>query len=198
MIAQLTGRIVARDGATAVLDVSGVGYEVHATASTLDGWQVAEDDIVAVIATQVREDAITLYGFATREERAAFLVLIGVNKVGAKLAMAALDALGLDGLRRAVETSDHARLCQISGVGKRTAQRLALELQGKLPAASLVAGAPAPSAPDDDMFALTLSRLGWGKAEIEAARDRVSAAGLDPDSPVADRVRAALRGSIRR
>jgi Holliday junction DNA helicase RuvA len=198
MIGRLRGQIVERDGNEAVLDVGGVGYRVTAPASALDAWLGAEE-ITASVSTIVREDAIALYAFASRADRDAFEVLIGVSGIGAKLALAALDTLGLAELRRAIETSDVVRLSRIPGVGKRTAQRLALELQGKLPAGELVVpGLPAVAAPKvDDMFALALERLGWGRAEIESARERVSAAGLADDAPVVDRVRLALRGSLK-
>ncbi|TVQ94412.1 MAG: Holliday junction branch migration protein RuvA [Deltaproteobacteria bacterium] len=202
MIGRLRGAVVERDGNQAVIEVQGVGYLVTAPGPTLDSWQAEDHEIVAVVHTVVREDAITLFAFATRTERTAFEVLIGVNKVGAKIAMAALDTLGLEGLRRAVETSDVPSLCRIPGVGKRTAQRLALELQGKLPAGefavlSAASSRPAPSSADDT-FALALQQLGWGKSEIDAARARLEAEGVDASVPVHERVRAALRSSIRR
>jgi len=199
MIGRLRGRLVEREGAVCILDVGGVGYRVIAPSSALDAWQLSPDEITAVIATIVREDAITLYGFATKADRAAFEALIGVSGIGAKLALAALDALGLDGLRRAIELSDVVQLARIPGVGKRTAQRLALELQGKLPASELgVVAAPSRPVPQaEDLFALALERLGWGKAEIEAARARLAESGLADDAPVGERVRAALRGSLR-
>lgn len=198
MIGRLRGRLVERDGNEAVLDVGGVGYRVTAPGSALDAW-LGVDEVIASVSTIVREDAIALYAFGSRTDRDAFEVLIGVSGIGAKLALAALDTLGLAELRRAVETSDVVRLSRIPGVGKRTAQRLALELQGKLPASAIaIAGQPAVTAPKvDDMFALALERLGWGRAEIEAARERVAAAGLADDAPVAERVRSALRGSLK-
>lgn len=199
MIGRLRGRIVEREGAVGILEVGGVGYRVVAPSSALDAWQQSPDEVTATIATIVREDAITLYGFASKADRAGFEVLIGVSGIGAKLALAALDTLGLDGLRRAVELGDVVSLARIPGVGKRTAQRLALELQGKLPAAEFGAATPAarPAARAEDLFARALEQLGWGKAEIEAARARVAESGLTEDSPVGERVRVALRGSLR-
>lgn len=202
MIGRLRGVVVERAGNEAVIEVGGVGYLVMAPGATLDSWQEAEGEIIATVSTLVREDAITLYAFGSRAERSAFEVLIGVNKIGAKLAMAALDALGLDALRQAVELNDVLSLCRIPGVGKRTAQRLALELQGKLPAGELgelpASGGASPAAASSDTFALALQQLGWSRSEIEAARSRLQADGIPESTPVNERVRAALRGSIRR
>lgn len=201
MIGMLRGQVIGREGDTVLLDVSGVGYEVHAPARTLEAWSSAPDEVTVIVHTQVREDAITLYGFESPAEKKAFRVLLGVNKVGAKIALAALEAFELPELVRAVETDDVKTLCRISGVGKRTAQRLALELKGKLPAAGFspttAARTPASRAPAVDAFALALERLGWSKAEIEAARARVIEAGLDDEAPVGQRVRVALQSSLR-
>jgi Holliday junction DNA helicase RuvA len=198
MIGRLRGDVAWRDGNQAIIDVNGVGYAVSAPGRTLDAWMEAGGEVTAIISTQVREDAITLFAFESFEERAVFLVLLSVNKVGAKLALGTLDALDPGSLVRAVETDDVATLCRIPGVGKRTAQRLALELKGKLPAAALTPAAARSAVPVDtgpDAFDLALTRLGWTRAEVEAARIRVSDAGLD-DAPVGARVRAALQTSL--
>ncbi|MFK7928257.1 MAG: Holliday junction branch migration protein RuvA [Myxococcota bacterium] len=198
MIAQLRGHLEGRDGNRAVLDVQGVGYEVFAPGRTLDGW-TGQEQITAIVHTVVREDAITLYAFEDLADRTAFTVLLGVNKVGAKMAMSTLDALDLPSLVKAIETDDVATLTRIPGVGKRTAQRLALELKGKLPAAGFVPTAAAgviAARPVVDGFALALERLGWSKAEVDAGRARVLEEGLDEDSPVGERVRVALKSSL--
>lgn len=202
MIGRLTGMLVEREGSTAILDVGGVGYEVQAPRRALDAWAAVDGPVTAIVHTQVREDAITLFAFDNPTDKQAFQVLLGVNKVGAKLALATLDTFSLPELARAVETGDTAALCRISGVGKRTAQRLALELKGKLPAAAFSPASPArtPSAaasPAVDAFALALERLGWSRAEIDAARVRVAEAGLAEDAPVGQRVRVALQSSLR-
>lgn len=199
MIGSLTGAVGSRDGNVAIVDVQGVGYEVIATNRSLDAWVSSDGPVTIIVSTQVREDAITLYGFESVAERRAFRVLIGVNKVGAKLAMAALDSLGLAALVQAVESEDVTALCRISGVGKRTAQRLAMELKGKLPAGDFgpVASAPVMSS-GPDAFSMALQRLGWSKMEIEAARVRVAEAGLGEDAPVGQRVRIALQSSLRK
>lgn len=197
MIGRLRGALVWREGSVAILDVNGVGYEIRAAGRTLDAWEADGGEVTAIISTQVREDAITLFAFEDHAEREAFHVLLSVNKVGAKLALGTMEALSLGELVRAVETDDVPTLCRIPGVGKRTAQRLALELKGKLPAAAFTPTAPArtPVAAGPDAFDLALARLGWSKSEIDAARARVDEAGLS-DAPVGERVRHALRSSI--
>ena len=132
MIARLVGGLVHHQGGRAVIDVGGVGYEVFATSRSLTSW-AGSDTVEVHVSTQVREDAITLYGFESTRDREVFLALLGVSGVGPKVALSALDALPTDALHRAVEGDDVATLSQIPGVGKKTAQRLALELKGKLP-----------------------------------------------------------------
>lgn len=194
MIALLRGELYARDGNRAVIDVGGVGYEVFAPQRALDVWQRAQDAVVAHVSTQVREDAITLYGFASPVDRHAFQVLMSVSGIGPKLALACLDALAVESLVRAVENDDVATLSRIPGVGKKTAQRLALELKGKLPVAFEPAAAPLAAAPvAEDTLALALVRLGYSRAEIERARQGLADAGLAADAPVAERLRAALK-----
>ena len=199
MIGRLRGALEWREGNQAILDVNGVGYAISAPGRTLDAWTEAGGEVTAIVSTQVREDAITLFAFESFDERAVFLVLLGVNKVGAKLALATLDALDPGALVRAVETDDVVTLCRIPGVGKRTAQRLALELKGKLPAVGFAPG-PARSraavASGPDAFDMALTRLGWTRAEVDAARVRVADAGLS-EATVGERVRAALQTSLR-
>lgn len=199
MIAQLRGSLEQRDGTRALIDVNGVGYEIQATSRALDAWAESTGTITAVISTQVREDAITLFAFPDTAARAAFQVLMSVSGVGAKMALSTLDTLDLASLVQAIETDDVRTLQRVPGVGKRTAQRLALELKGKLPAGEFVASgrvAVKATRAAIDGFALALERLGWSKAEIEAGRARVAEAGLADDAPVGERVRIALRSSL--
>jgi Holliday junction DNA helicase RuvA len=193
VIAQLTGRVAHRDGSRAILDVHGVGYEVFCPTRVLDGW-VGAERVVAWVATRVREDAITLYGFADDAERRAFDVLTSVSGVGPKLALSVLDAMTLGELVRAVEADDVKALSKVSGVGGKTAQRLALELKGKLPMSfSLpVAGATRRTTPDDPL-PLALAQLDYGKSEIDRALAGLTEQGLGPDTPLAQRIQASLR-----
>ena len=196
MIGRLVGTLEERDGTTGILDVGGVGYEVFAPVRVLEAWLREDGPSTAFISTQVRDDAIALYGFGTREEKACFTQLIGVSKIGPKLALAALDAMQVDDLRMAIESDDVRTLSGISGIGKKTAQRMVLELKGKLAAGTGTAsatGVAAVSAPAGDPLVAALENLGYRKAEIDGARARLIAEGLGDDAPIATRLRAALK-----
>ncbi len=135
MIGRLTGKVAASDGDSAVVvDVGGVGYEVSVPLGTV-GRSRADDAgrVTLFIHTHVREDQITLFGFASPEDRLTFRTLIGVSNVGPKTAIAVLGALPAGDLSRAIAAKDVARLQTIGGVGKKTAERLVLELRDKLP-----------------------------------------------------------------
>lgn len=201
MIAQLVGRIVddasvvtSGEPGRGVIDVNGVGYEIHATSRSLHHW-AGEDQARVHVSTQVREDAITLFAFESLLERDAFLVLLGVNGVGPKMALQALEALSVEDLHRAVESDDVVTLCRISGVGKKKAQRLALELKGKLPVSfDVPAGQVRPRVvrPADDL-PLALAQLDYGKTEIDRALAGLEAQGIMPDAPLQQRLKAALQ-----
>jgi Holliday junction DNA helicase RuvA len=169
MIGRLTGRVAAQepDGAV-VLDVGGVGYELAAPLGTLGRAHVDDTGRVTLwVHTHVREDALALFGFADEAERAAFRALLGVSNVGPKIAVAVLGALPAAELARAVARRDLGALTAVSGIGRKIAERLLLELRDKLPAL------PAPS-----------------------ARAAAGAAGGPAHGPatVAERLRAALTG----
>jgi Holliday junction DNA helicase RuvA len=176
-----------------VLDVNGVGYEVWATNRSLDAWFVSDAEVEVQVATHVREDAITLYAFREPMERQAFLALQTVTGIGPKLALAALEALSVPELARAIDSDDVITLSRISGVGKKTAQRIALELKGKIAAPFVISSPARPVAPSSDALPLALERLGYSKAEIARAQDALAASGVAPDAPVAERLRAALK-----
>ncbi len=193
MIARLRGALVHRDGTRGIIEVGGVGYEVWSTDRSLRAWS-GEDEVVAWISTQVREDAITLYGFSEDLDRQAFLVLLGVKGIGPKAAIATLDTLDVPTLASAVASDDVVTLSRIPGVGKRTAQRLALELKGKLPAAfAPTDGAPHRPRGAADALPLALARLEYGKSEIDRAMRGLVAQGLGPDETLQKRLSAALR-----
>ncbi|MCO4745705.1 MAG: Holliday junction branch migration protein RuvA [Proteobacteria bacterium] len=196
MIGRLTGRLVERDGTTGIIDVRGVGYEVFAAQNALEGWIRADDEVTVYVSTQVREDAIALYAFPSLSDREAFSKLISVSGIGPKLALAALDALDIDQLAAAIEADDVRELSRIPGVGKKTAQRMALELKGKIPTRFAPATGKAPkaavSAAPDTLIA-ALDRLGYKKTEIERVRTHLVAEGTPEDAPIATRLRAALK-----
>ena len=133
MIGRLTGRVIAEDEDGAiVLDVGGVGYEVTTPIGTRGRARVDDGVTTLFIHTHVREETFALFGFATEVDRTAFRTLIGVSSVGPKTAVAVLSALPGAELGRVIAKKELARLTSISGIGKKTAERLLLELEGKL------------------------------------------------------------------
>jgi Holliday junction DNA helicase RuvA len=195
LIGRLSGRIVeeSADG-TVVVDVAGVGYEVSVPAGTVGRAGADAGAVALFIHTHVREDALQLYGFASREDRSAFRALIAVSNVGPKIAMTILSVLDSGELAAAIARAEIARLTAIPGIGKKTAERLVLELKGKLTAS--VAAAPIPSgraAPADSKSELlhgALTRMGFRPSEAERA---IAALGPRVHSdPLGDLVREAL------
>jgi Holliday junction DNA helicase RuvA len=180
MIARLRGKRAGLSAAGLVLDVNGVGYLVHATPAVLK--QTGEEVTVETY-LHVREDALQLYGFASTDERDLFVHLLSVSGVGPKVALAIVSGSTPDELRRAIALEDTARFEAIPGIGKKTAQRVVLELKEKL------GTAVESSAPVADLVARdALVELGWSVVDAERAL-----AGVDPELPVEEQVRAALR-----
>lgn len=175
MIASLRGTILEKHPNRIVIDVNGVGYDVFVPLSTFYGLGDAGSTITVRIHTHVREDALLLYGFATLLEQELFERLIGVSGIGPKVALAVLSGIEPQELIRAIERGDLARLTAIPGVGKKTSERIVLELKDRLPRAQAVAiaagGAP-PDAPvmrDDVVSALV--NLGYHRPLAEKAAE---------------------------
>ena len=168
-----------------MLDVHGVGYLVHATpAAVRKGADGAEITVETYL--HVREDALQLYGFADRAERELFVQLLSVNGVGPKVALAIVSGSPVADLRRAIAAGDGARFQAIPGIGKKTADRIVLELREKL-----ADGVPVAGAPSDDAHVVAreaLVELGYSVLEAEQAL-----AGTDPELPPQERVRLALK-----
>jgi len=162
-----------------VVDVGGVGYLVHATPSVL---RLGEDVTVETY-LHVREDALQLYGFATADERQLFVHLLSVNGVGPKVALAIVSGSTPAELRKAIALDDTKRFEAIPGIGKKTAQRVVLELKEKL---AFAADAPAAGGQLDARDALV--ELGYSLLDAERALESV-----DPELPVEERIRLALR-----
>ena len=180
MIARLRGRVAGRVGHALVVDVNGVGYLVNATPSV---HRLGDGEITVEIHTVVREDALQLYGFATSDERELFELLLGVNGVGPKVALAILSGSSPAELRRAIARDDVKRFQAIPGVGLKTAQRVVLELKEKLPL--LVDD----DVPGGDLTARdALVELGWSLVDAERAL-----ASVDPVLSVEEQVRHVLR-----
>jgi holliday junction DNA helicase RuvA len=199
MIAHLDGTVcgLAPDGA--VIEVGGVGLLVQCTPGTLAGLRMGERAKVATSLT-VREDALTLYGFASEDERNVFELLQTASGVGPRLALAMLAVHEPDTLRRAVATEDLTTLMLVPGIGKKGAQRIVLELAGRLGAAGESAATgtgarPAAAAPWRDQVRAGLINLGWAARDAEQAIAAVEPElGLDGGQvDVALALRAALK-----
>ena len=132
MIGRLSGRLLAKHPPQVLLDVAGVAYEIDVPMSTFYGLPATGEAVTLFTHLQVREDAHTLYGFATLEERTAFRQLIRISGIGARTALSVLSGLSVAELAQAVALQEAARLVKVPGIGKKTAERLLLELKGKL------------------------------------------------------------------
>ena len=185
MIARLRGKPVARRADGLVLDVGGVGYLVQATTSALRKAS-GRDEVELETYLNVREDALQLFGFAEADERELFELLLSVQGVGPKVALAIVSGSSSAELRRAIALEDTARFEAIPGIGRKTAQRVVLELKEKLAAGVDIA--PAAGAPTDLVARDALVELGYSLVEAERAL-----ADVDPDLPAEERVRVALR-----
>lgn len=175
---------MALDAGAMVVDVAGVGYRVLVPAGAFA--QRLGDEVVVHTHLAVREDALTLFGFPDVVALRLFERLLGVNGIGPKLALAAISALGADGVREAIVTEDTKALVGVPGLGRKTAQRLILELGGTLvehsPAAGGGGAAPAGEDPRADVR-LALASLGYEPSEITRALQRVDEhAGGDRDA----------------
>jgi Holliday junction DNA helicase RuvA len=172
VIAHLRGRLFEKSPNRVVVDVNGVGYDVAVPLSTFYGLGDAGSDVTLRIHTHVREDALALYGFATTLEQDLFERLIGISGIGPKVALAVLSGIEPLELMRAIERGDIARLTSIPGVGKKTSERIVLELKDRLPRvqpAAVVAGAvEEPSALRDDILS-ALVNLGYHRPLAEKA-----------------------------
>ena len=185
MIARLSGILAETSADTAIIDVGGVGYMVHASSRTLDAIGPVGGEVLILTELQVREDAWTLFGFGSAVERDSFRALTSVQGVGGRLALAILSVLSPDELALAVSQGDKAMIGRANGVGPKLAARIANELQGKLGGAGLGASlAPAPRAGAAADALSALGNLGFKPAEasaaVNAAQDELGAdAGLD-------------------
>ncbi len=194
MIARLQGRLLEKEPNRVVVDVSGVGYEVHVPLSTFYGLGEPASEVTLRIHTHVREEALSLFGFRTALEQKIFEQLIGISGIGPRLALAVLSGMDPPELVRAVRQQDVARLTGIPGVGKKTAERIGLELKDRLPPVLDEApddtepSAESPEMRDDLMSALL--NLGYHRSLAERA---VEAALKEQDGSFEQTLRRALR-----
>lgn len=174
MIAHLQGTLVEKTPEWVIVNAGGVGYQAFIPLSTFYHLPGLEDMVSLHIHTRLREDSLKLFGFVSVQEKQIFEVLVGINKVGPKLALAILSGLSIEELWAAVSGNDVARLSAIPGVGRKTAERLALELRDKLTPPGESAGTPA-AGPDplrDDALS-ALVNLGYKKQDAEKALDKL-------------------------
>jgi Holliday junction DNA helicase RuvA len=174
MIAHLRGKLLAKHPNQVVVETGGVGYEVNISVPTFSELPANGSEVTLHIHTHVREDLLALYGFLRPAEKQLFEKLITVSGIGPKLAITILSGMAADEMAGAIRGNDVARLTRIPGIGKKTAERMVLELRDKLPA---VAGTstptvPAMSAMEEDVLSALLN-LGYQRAAAEKTLDRV-------------------------
>ena len=200
MIAFLRGRVLEKHPNRIIVDVAGVGYEVHVPLSTF--YEVGDEgsDVSLRVYTHVREEALQLYGFLTDLERQVFERLIGISGIGPKLAVAVLAGMDSREVIAAVHRGDVARLTGIPGIGKKTAERIVLELKDRLMqlATPVVAGVTSELSSGDRLrsdLVSALQNLGYHRPQAERAID--VALNVNPDMTFEQAVRASLRELMR-
>ncbi len=199
MIGRLRGTLLQKQPPALLLDVGGVGYEVQAPMSTFFELPATGEPVTLVIHFHVREDAQILYGFLTEAERSLFRQLLRVNGVGAKMALAILSGMNPQEFRVCVESGDQAALVRLPGIGKKTADRLIVEMRDRvaaieLPEGGLATGGPAPAPAEDPVAEATLALEALGYRPQEAAKMAKKAA--TPGMGSEEIIRAALKGAL--
>ena len=189
MIGRITGTLLEKNPPQVLVDVQGVGYEIDVPMSTFYGLPKLGDQVVLVTHMVVREDAQLLYGFGSDAERATFRTLLKVSGVGPKVALAVLSGMSVNDLAEAVATQESGRLVKVPGIGKKTAERLLLELRDKLKVDVRVAvgGTPAKITSASDILN---ALIGLGYSEREAL---MAVKLLPADISVSDGIRQALK-----
>jgi len=170
MIAHLRGRLLAKHPNQAIVETGGVGYDVTISVPTFSGLPAVGSEVALHIHTHVREDSIALYGFLRSAEKQLFEKLISVSGIGPKLAITILSGMAADEMVGAIRGNDVARLTRIPGIGRKTAERLVLELRDKLPTATAgeAPAAPAMGAIEEDVLS-ALMNLGYQRTAAEKA-----------------------------
>ncbi len=195
MIALLTGRIAYKSPEFIIMDVNGVGYRVQIPFSTYYNLPGEGEEISLNIYTQVKEDAINLYGFRTLTEKAFFQLLISISGIGPKLGKDILSNIQVEELARAITQGDLARLSAIPGIGRKSAERLVLELKSKVPKLDISVPAQTGSAPPlssavADDVASALVNLGYKEAVVKKALAEME---LPADEPMEEVLKKALK-----
>jgi Holliday junction DNA helicase RuvA len=196
VIDRLTGVLAAISGEAVVIDVGGVGFLVEVSGITFRDMPAVGGLVTVLTHLHVREEVLQLYGFSTEEERELFKLFLGVSKIGPKLALAALSSRRPADLKRALVTGDAAVFASVPGIGRKTAERLILELKDKvgdvgLPAGVAVSGTVGPDEGPMALARAALVELGFGVAEADKLLARV-----EPDQTVEAIIRQALAGKV--
>lgn len=200
MIGLLRGRIILKQPPQILLDVNGVGYEIQAPMSTFYALPANDEPITLYTHMMVRDDAHTLFGFFQQTDRELFRTLLKVNGVGGKMALAILSGMSSDEFAMSIHAGDVAGLTRLPGVGKKTAERLIIEMRDKLekiqmtgPPQSVGKGFSAVASPDSDAVS-ALVALGYRPAEASKMVQLV----LQDDMNTEDVIKAALQGKVKR
>jgi len=193
MIAQLTGRLIEKKPDRVLIDVQGVGYQVQIPLSTFQELGGPDSPVQLRIHMHVREDALQLYGFLTAQEKELFEHLISVSGVGPRLALTLLSGLQCQEVIASIQNRDIARLTSIPGIGKKTAERLVLELRDKVAKIMLTATAVSPAAALQEDAVSALVNLGYARHVAEKAVNAALGDNADPPG-----VEALLRSALRR
>ena len=179
MIAHLRGRLLSKTPQTAVVEAAGVGYEVTISIPTFTTLPAEGKEVALLVYTHVREDALALFGFTTPAEKRLFEKLLSISGIGPKLAITVLSGLPHERLIAAIHGQDHATLTRIPGVGKKTAERIVLELKDKLRDLAVV-GSVSSSTPVSEDVLSALVNLGYQR--VAAQKGMEAAIGQDPEA----------------
>ena len=192
MIGFLRGKLQAKYAAEVLLDVGGVGYEVHLPMSTYCELPAVGSELGLYTHLVVREDAHTLFGFASEQERSLFRSLIRISGIGARLAITILSGISVSDFVESVRVEDTGRLVKMPGIGKKTAERLIVEMRDKLESTgSPIASAPQPvgSSPRSEAHSALLA-LGYKNAEVNRLLDKVATSGRSAEDIIRDALKA--------
>ena len=196
MIGFLRGRLAAKHPPQLLIDVGGVGYEVEAPMSTFYGLPAVGETLTLLTHLVVREDAQILFGFATDEERQLFRNLLRISGIGAKMALGILSGITVEGFARCVRNEDTASLVKVPGIGKKTAERLIIEMRDRLdvsiPGSPGTAGAGGPAGAEDEAFG-ALVALGYRPVEATRMLKGIECDGLATE----EIIRRALQGTVK-
>jgi len=187
MISSLQGTVAESGVNFLIIETGGVGFKVHVPSPLAARWGTSGRQVRLFTHLHLRENEASLYGFETKNELSFFEALLGVSGIGPKVALGAISGANVDGLRAAISSGDSDHLCQLPGIGKKTAQRIILDLRGKLEAEELIP-APALSPVDEDVVSALVS-MGYNETEARAALASLPR----EEMPVEERLLLALR-----